>query len=58
MIEPITKQELIDFHKQWVKLNGIDSLIEQYADYELYMMNTCKEYRQTIKELQNEQSTI
>ena len=54
MIEPITKQELIEYHKQWVKQNGITSLIEQYADYELYMMEVCKNYRQTIKTLQND----
>jgi hypothetical protein len=51
---PITKDELISFNKQWVKQNGVDSLIEQYAEYQLYMMNVCKNYRQTIKELKND----
>ena len=54
MIEPITKQELIEYHKQWVKQNGIDSLINQYAEHQLHMMAICKEYRQTIKELEND----
>lgn len=54
MIEPITKQELIEYHKQWVKQNGIDSLINQYAEHQLHMMIICKEYRQTIKELEND----
>ena len=56
--EPVTKDELISFNKQWVKQNGVDSLIEQYAEYQLYMMQTFKNYQQIIKELKDEQPTI
>jgi hypothetical protein len=52
--EPVTKDELISFNKQWVKQNGVDSLIEQYAEYQLYMMQTFKNYQQIIKELKND----
>ena len=54
MIEPITKQELIEYHKQWVKQNGIDSLINQYAEHQLHMMIICKEYHKLLKNYKNE----
>ena len=54
MITPVSREQLIKWAKEWVKLNGIDSLIEQYVDYQLFMMKKFKEGKPVIKEVQNE----
>jgi hypothetical protein len=51
-VEPMTLEERIQIHRDWVKELGIESLIKQYAEYQVFMSKRCKELRARIEELE------
>ena len=51
-VKPITVEERMEWHRDWHKDLGLESLIEHCAKLEQYLSDRCKEYRKTIKELE------
>jgi hypothetical protein len=46
---PITVEERMDWHRQWHKEFGLESLIKHCAGLEQHLSDKCKEYRAAIK---------
>ena len=55
-VESMSVEERIQSHRDWHRHCGIESLIKQYAEYQVFMTKRCKELRTRIDQL--EQSSI
>ena len=52
-VKTITIEERMAWHRDWHKDLGLESLIKHCAGLEQHLSDKCKEYRKTIKALEN-----